>query len=274
MNRTVVFNCVSSRPRHCSLYSKKGASSGTVRIVSWNIRAGGGTRVQGIVAQLVAWGPDVVALSEFRDTPPSREIAALLVEAGLTYQRMTVDRRSAAVNSVLVAARWPLRVVNLRRGPDEPRRWLHVNVEAERLFALMAVHVPNRVTGRKYPFLDAVSAVAKGWRGGAALIVGDTNSGRRGLDEESPAFNKREDEWVMGLGLRGWPDVFRERYPERRKYTWYSPNGGNGFRLDQAFLNRGMRSRLGEVRYEWGRVGGSERRDALSDHAAMLLDFD
>ena len=42
-----------------------------MRIVSWNIRAGGGRRIARIADQIARWAPDVVALSEFRATPPS-----------------------------------------------------------------------------------------------------------------------------------------------------------------------------------------------------------
>lgn len=245
-----------------------------MRIVAWNIRAGGGTRVHGIADQIRTWAPDVVALSEFRGTRPSAELAALLANSGLSFQRSTADRRAPAMNSLLVASRWPLRAVKLRRAPAEPRRWLHLNIGAETPFAIMALHVPNRVTGRKFPFLDAVTDVTRGWRGGPALVVGDTNSGRIDIDEESPAFNRREDAWVTGLSKIGWRDVFRDRHPEDREYTWYSPNGRNGFRLDQAFVNRGLQRRLAEVSHAWGRSGEDPRREALSDHAAILLDFD
>jgi exonuclease III len=56
-----------------------------MRIISWNIRAGGGRRVAGIAAQLQRWRPDVVALQEFRGTAPSRELARRLADLGLPY---------------------------------------------------------------------------------------------------------------------------------------------------------------------------------------------
>jgi exonuclease III len=162
--------------------------------------------------------------------------------------------------------------VRLRAEPAEPGRWLVAKVEAPLAFAVGAMHVPNRVSGRKYPFLDATLACAGRWRLGPAVLVGDTNSGRRGVDEEVPAFNAREEGWIDALAGGGWLDAFRHLRGDTRAYTWYSPNGRNGFRLDQAFVNRGLAPRLRDVRYVWGRPAGA-RREALSDHAALLLDI-
>ncbi|MCI0394663.1 MAG: hypothetical protein L0322_06955, partial [Chloroflexi bacterium] len=107
-----------------------------------------------------------------------------------------------------------------------------------------------------------------------ALLVGDTNSGRIGLDEEVSCFSKREDDWMTGLEDAGWLDGFRYLYGNARAYTWYSPNGRNGFRLDEAFINRGLMPRLLDTRYEWAMSNqGDRRRDAISDHAAMIVDL-
>jgi exonuclease III len=106
--------------------------------------------------------------------------------------------------------------------------------------------------------------------------VGDTNSGLIDLDEEVPAFDVEEDGWIRGLEAAGWADGFRLLNGGERAYTWYSPNGGNGFRIDQAFVNSALRPRLRDARHEWGRVPGGirrRRRDALSDHAALLVDL-
>lgn len=243
-----------------------------MRIVAWNIRAGGGARVTAIARQLARWTPDVVALSEFRGTPPSRTLATALAATGLLHQVTTADAAAPGTNALLIAARWPLRRVRLRQAPAEPSRWLAARVDAPLPLVVGAMHVPNRVTGRKYPFLDAVLACARRWRLGPALLVGDTNSGRRGLDEEVPAFNAREEAWIDDLATCGWLDAFRHLNLATRTYTWYSPNGRNGFRLDQAFVNAALLAHLGAVAYVWG---GSrrERRDALSDHAALLVDL-
>lgn len=244
-----------------------------MRIVAWNIRAGGGVRAAAIGAQLGRWEADVVALSEFRATPPSRVLAAALTAVGLPHQLTTADPRRPETNALLVAARWPLRRVRLSAQPAEPCRWLATVIEVPRPVVVGVMHVPNRVSGRKYPFLDAVLACARRWRRGPALLVGDTNSGRRGIDEEVPAFNAREEGWIDALAGCGWLDAFRHLRPDARAYTWYSPNGRNGFRLDQAFVNAALLTRLQGVEYVWGGARHGARSHRLSDHAALLVDL-
>jgi exonuclease III len=244
-----------------------------MRVVAWNIRAGGGRRVGRIARQLGRWAPDVVALSEYRATPPSARLATSLARHGLVHQLTTADSRAPGRNALLVAARWPLRRVQLGAAPRDPARWLVTVVESPVPLVLGAMHVPNRVTHRKYPFLDAVLLCAQRWRRGPALFVGDTNSGRRSIDEEVPAFNAREEGWIDALAACGWHDAFRHLRADARAYTWYSPNGRNGFRIDQAFVNAALLAHLKDAAYVWGGASRRSRRDALSDHAALLVDL-
>lgn len=264
-----------------------------MRVVAWNIRAGGGRRAEQIAAQLQAWQPDVVALSEFRGTPASRWLADELARQGLVCQLTTADPAKPAANRLLVASRWPVEQSHLRRAPKVDGKWLLAEVAAPTPFAISAMHIPNFVTGNRYVYHDAVLAVARGWKGLPALLVGDTNTGRIGIDEESPVFSQRDDHWMQSLERAGWHDAFRHLYGETRVYTWYSPNKGNGFRLDEAFVHKSLLPRLQDVRYLWGEVSSVStgsliaprneakllledrplRRDALSDHAALILDF-
>ena len=216
----------------------------------------------------------MAALCEFRGTPPSVALARALAEMGLGHQITTAEPGAPSANRLLVASRWPLARMRGRRAPIEPGRWLLTRVDAPRPFALGAMHVPNRVTGRKGPFLDAVLEVAERWRDGPGLLLGDTNSGRPGIDEESPAFDGREGAWMDGLERAGWLDAFRHLRGARRAYTWYSPNAGNGFRIDQAFVNPELLSSLAGARHVWGSPGPARgRAGAVSDHAALVLDL-
>ena len=131
---------------------------------------------------------------------------------------------------------------------------------------------PNRASGRKDVFYADILTLLGRWRRGPLLLLGDTNSGRRRIDEETPVFGPKEEAWLDALEHLGWLDAFRLARGRARAYTWYSPNRGNGFRLDQAFVNHALRPRLRDVRYDWGRPAGS-RLNGLSDHAALLLDL-
>jgi exodeoxyribonuclease III len=243
-----------------------------LRIVSWNIRAGGGRRALEIAEQLSAWNPDVVVLCEFRATQPSRSLAEHLSAGGWRHQITTADSGRPAVNALLVASRYPARTARLACAPDEPHRWLHVTLSAPQALAVLAIHVPNRVSGRKIPFLNAVTGAVQAWRGPLALVIGDSNSGRMTIDEEAPAFNAMEDAWMRRMEELGWRDAFRLAHPERREFTWYSPNGNNGFRIDQAFLHPRLVPRLTAIAHQWGGENDG-RRDCLSDHAALVLDL-
>ena len=246
------------------------ASESSVRIVAWNIRAGGGVRAERIARQLLRWRPSVVVLSEFRATPPSRWLAAALSDAGLVHQRATTSTDRPSTNALLVASRWPIRTLPGSFAADEACRWLPVRIGAPHPLALGALHVPCKVSGRKYAFHEAVASVAARWRRRPAILVGDTNSGLPGIDEQVPCFGPGEQAFFDSMTGLGWTDAFRHLRGAARAYTWYSPNGGNGFRLDQGFLNRALLPRLAGVSYRW--AGG--RRGGLSDHAALPEDHD
>ena len=218
-----------------------------MRIVAWNIRSGGGRRAEALAHALAA--------------------------QGLVHQEHTVIPDRPGANCLLVASRWPLRRLTLPHAPREPGRWLLAAVAGPQPFAVGAMHVPNRVTGRKFVFLDAARPGARRWEGGPALLVGDTNSGRRDIDEQVPAFNAREHGWMDRIEAAGWRDAFRHLRGQTRAYTWHSPNGGNGFRIDQAFVNERLLPGLAGARYVWGRPRAGGGAGQLSDHAAIVLDF-
>jgi exonuclease III len=89
-----------------------------------------------------------------------------------------------------------------------------------------------------------------------------------------PVFSEREEGWIDALTGCGWLDAFRHLRADARAYTWYSPNGRNGFRIDQAFVNTALLAHLADAAYVWGGATRRGRRDALSDHAALLVDLD
>ena len=244
-----------------------------MRLIFWNIRAGGGYRAPEILEQLEAWQPDVIALAEFRGTPASTELKNQLSALGFKHQLDTTNSEKLPMNALLLASNYPVEPIELAEAPQEPCRWLLASVMGKRPFTLGIMHVPNRVTKRKYPFHDAVLEVVANWKLGPGLLIGDTNTGLPDLDGSVGTFSKEEIQWMNSLDGANWKDALRYLYGEKRVYTWYS-HKNNGFRLDEAFVNPQLLPALIDIAHEWGHSPTApERRDALSDHAALLLDF-
>ena len=241
-----------------------------MKIVAWNIRSGGGVRVEGIYRQLLHWGADTILLSEFRGTGASQSLAEMLGSAGWSNQLSTIRVPGEKTNGLLVVSKWPVTRIEHRIRIDS-YRWLPCIVHSHRPLVICSMHVPNQVTGKKIPFQQGVVRFLKKFPIEQGLLIGDTNSGLRHIDEESPAFGLAEEKWILQLERRMWLDGYRHLYGNRREFTWYSPNGNNGFRLDHAYFNQKSLSRLRSFSYDWGRSKNSTRRDALSDHAAINI---
>ena len=130
--------------------------------------------------------------------------------------------------------------LDIQRGADEKDRGI----------------LTARFVGHDQGRLDATAYAGIVWEDGLIPTI----------DEESPAFNRREGAWMDGLERAGWRDAFRHVRGSARAYTSYSPNGGNGFRIDQAFVNPDLLPRLTRASHAWG-------RERPSDHAALVIDL-
>ncbi len=238
-----------------------------MKILIWNIMHGGGRRASKIVERIHRAKPDLLILTEFRGTPPSREIAARIKEMGLSQQLKTTSKSQPAKNALLLASRWPLKRIHWKRSPEPEERRLLAHVRAPTPITIAAVHVLNRVSGKKYPFLDAICDLARRWRGGGAMMVGDYNTGRIGEDESVKCFNRREDDFMTTMSKTGWADAYHSIHGQKRAYTWRAPGGGGSFRLDHAFINRHAKGRLLDADIDW--PSGDPRPP--SDHAALWI---
>lgn len=238
----------------------------TLKFVSWNIRHGGSKKkLEGICNQLEVWNPDVVGLSEFRESATSQSIAKHLHELGLKHQLTTVDAADRGLNFLLLASRYPLKVQPASGILASSGRWLHAKLNS---MDVALVHVPNRSTA-KWQFHAEVIARFNQLQDVPAICFGDTNTGQPELDEENPFFNRREADWFQKIDEAGWVDVWRQRNPQGRAFSWYS-NHGNGFRLDQLFVSHTFADSISKVKYDWSSGG----RDAkLSDHAAITFEI-
>lgn len=241
-----------------------------MRIISWNILQGGGTRCGQIGAQLRQWQPDLVLLSEFRGRAPSRSIADSLLADGLTHQLSTVDPEHPSAYRLLIASREPLKQHPVSGILAEMGRFLHVTVVSDCNLDILAIHVPNKNEGDKYGIQAAVLEQFEQLNGRNAMAMGDTNSGVPGLDEQVPFFHKKDGQWFAEINRIGWCDVWRENNPEAVEFTYYH-NTGRGFRIDQLFAPHELCDRI-QVSHDWG-VPAMGKFRGPSDHAALVIDL-
>jgi exonuclease III len=110
-----------------------------LKIISWNIRHGGGKRGLLIVKALAEHDPDVIILIEYRTTS-SATICRDLAEKGWVYIDSTPD---GSDNGICVLSRMPFD----RHGPslapaENAMRWLDINFPSQGL-GLGILHIPG-----------------------------------------------------------------------------------------------------------------------------------
>ncbi|HTZ36011.1 MAG TPA: endonuclease/exonuclease/phosphatase family protein [Stellaceae bacterium] len=230
-----------------------------MRLLAWNIRQGGGTRLAAIVGALMRHDADVLVLSEYRGGDSALRLREALARLG--YPHATALMPPPGKSGVLVAARRRLRAAAaLSEALPEPYRLVHVEIGK---LSLCGVYMPNLLA--KVPYWEAVVAALATRVDGHAVAIGDFNTCRAYVDE--PGAIDRCAHFMDRVAGIGFCDLWRHRYPEGREYSWYS-HRGNGFRIDHAFLSPALARRAGAVRYSH-----DERLAGLSDHSPLILDL-
>ena len=230
-----------------------------MRLLAWNIRQGGGTRLSGIMSAIARHDADVLVLSEYRGGDSAERLRAALQVSGYRYVSKLVPPPQRT--GVLIAARRRF----VERGAvcqrvAEPWRLVDVDLGVLRI---TGVYMPNLKAKVPYwqTLVDAFTARAEG----DALAIGDFNTCRAYVDE--PGAIDATAYFMDSMHAIGFRDLWRHRYPDGREYSWYS-HRGNGFRIDHAFLSPSLAERAGVIRYSH-----EERLAGLSDHSVLLLDL-
>ena len=136
-----------------------------MRLLAWNIRQGGGTRLVGIMAAIARHDADVLVLSEYRGGDSAERLRAALTASG--YRHVTQLVPPPQGTGVLIAARRRF----VERGPvcvrvEEPWRLVDVDLGVLRL---TGVYMPNlhkkvpywqTLVGRGLP-LDLIETVCR-----------------------------------------------------------------------------------------------------------------
>jgi exodeoxyribonuclease III len=230
-----------------------------MRLLAWNIRQGGGTRLPAIAQALAQHEADVLVLSEYRGGDSALRLREALERLG--YPHVTTPAPPPGKSGVLIASCRRFRT-HAALSDTLPEPYRLVQVEIGKL-SLCGVYMPNMLA--KVPYWEAVVACLAARTGGHALAIGDFNTCRAYVDE--PGAIDRCAHFMDKVAEIGFCDLWRQRFPEGREFSWYS-HRGNGFRIDHAFLSPALARLAGPVRYSH-----DERLAGLSDHSPLILDL-
>jgi len=230
------------------------------KIIEWNIRHGGGKRTPHIISRLQKQNPDIIVLAEFRNNAYGALIKKELASKGYTEQVHGIAM--SRVNTVLVASK--VRI-------ESSSYFFELKEHKQRLiglkfndFNMIVFYFP---TGkRKIPVFDFLLRLIRDCLNEPTILIGDLNTGKHFIDEEGKTF--KVPFYIEKIENAGWIDAWRFFHVSEREYTWYSTKG-NGFRLDHAFVSPKMLEKLRMVYYSH-----SERTEGLSDHSALVVEFE
>jgi exodeoxyribonuclease-3 len=256
-----------------------------VRIATWNVN-GLRARLDFVLHWLRERQPDVVGFQELK-LEDDRFPHAAFDAAG--YQ--VVSHGQKAWNGVAIASREAARVTQVGLPDQEEFGARLLSVEVSGL-SFTTVYVPNGKSvehddfPRKLAWLDALAGHFRDRHPASepAVLCGDFNVVPTALDtwdEEGHAgrifhtdAERERFRALLGLGLR---DVFRERFPEERAFSWWDYRGGafhrrHGLRIDFLLASEPVMERVRsvEIDREW-----RKKRDGLtaSDHAPVVADL-
>src|ERR1035441_1409988 len=183
-----------------------------MKLLSWNIQHGGGTRDVRIVRAIADHNPDIIALTEFRARPG---MALCQAFAANGWPHIVSSSPAGIDDGICVLSRTPLRRDRPSTAPPENAvRWLDVDLP-ELGFGFGVVHILTAIPGARQPegeaktrFWEALLVAAEARLAEPLLFIGDFNPGPPLVDEAGPPFVCAAP--FARLSALGWIDVRSE----------------------------------------------------------------
>lgn len=247
-------------------------------VCSWNVNGLRAALKNGFMDWFCGVQADIVCLQETRLLPEEapRELAA---PEGYHVFWNPAEKRGYSGTATFT-----------RIAPDAVTTLDHPEFDAEgrvqmlhfKEFVLVNTYWPNSQDERKrlpfkLAFCEAIGNALDGivHSGRNVVICGDFNIAHKEIDLARPKQNENnagyyieEREAMTAFLSRGYVDVFRQLYPDKVTYTWWSYRGraranNVGWRLDYHCVNKALISRVKDIRI-CDDVPGS-------DHCPVLL---
>jgi exodeoxyribonuclease III len=230
-----------------------------MKITTWNVNGLRAALGKGLLESVRTLQPDVLCLQEVRSTPEKIESSYLQQLEGAFSQVIWNPAERPGYSGVATLARQKPEQVTL--GMNAPTFDSEGRVIFTRHpgFLLFNIYFPNggrsleRVPYKLdfYAYLleqcDALHAA-----GEQIIICGDFNTSHRPIDLRHPKENEKntgflpeERVWIDRYLEHGFVDIYRQLYPERVQYTWWTfisnaRSRNVGWRLDYFLISSSL----------------------------------
>ena len=228
------------------------------RIVSLNIRHGGGQRTDALTKRLLAYDADVLVITEFQLGKSAGLLHALEAEGYKTTRSTNVDPDR---NTLLIACRIGIDREWAFDSALDPHHLWCVQIAGT---AICGAYLPVN-TELRIPHLQSLIKHAN--RTGLDLIIGDFNTGKNDLDKSPSGSPFPRTEMLDQLMVSGYVDLWRDAHQGTREYSYYSFKEGrpyNGFRVDYAFAAPKLAQRVIACEFDH-----QPRECGETDHSAL-----
>lgn len=228
-----------------------------MKIISWNIRQGGGKRIEAIIVNILKYNSDIIILTEYRNNEKGLKIREALLQKGYIFQYCPIIDNN--INTVFIAAKNDF-CTSLFYNELQENYFRVVKIYNSKL-TLYGLYFPQNKAKKK--IFDFMLNEAPKNR---AVFIGDFNTGKHFIDEDkntfvcSDYFDLLEKEELV--------DAWRTINLDKKEYSWYS-NSNNGFRIDHAFINKDLKENIKNCYYSH-----EERINKISDHSVMILEIE
>ena len=229
------------------------------KILTWNLRHGGGSRVTMIIETLkLHSNATTIILTEFRNNENASIIQSSLSESGFIHQFTTTAEPTK--NSVLIASKENFKSKTFPELAEHSQRVIKVFNDN---FSIYGCYFPGQ-DNKKYIF-DFLLKEIKQQPTSKIIITGDINTGKHFIDEKGATFF--HSDYINKIEEHNFFDAWRHFHHDKKEYTWFS-NAGNGFRLDHFFVHNNLKEKVVSCNYIH-----DYREEKISDHSMMLLEL-
>lgn len=226
-----------------------------IKILSWNIQQGGGSRIASIWRAISAMKADIVVLSEYRNNQSGVKLRQLALINGYRYQWVTAA--SPSNNSVMIISLFPGGSKLFTKVVDDTYYHSILKVDFD-AFSVYGMYLPHK---KKHSLFELL--IDRVYEEKPAIFCGDMNTGINNIDQSRDSF-WYEDQFKVLLST-GMIDAFRHINGPQAEYSWFS-HQGNGYRYDHTLVHQVLAPLIKGCKYLH-----EYRSDGSSDHSPMIL---